>query len=89
MKILFSSRILDTEIDVGLEFETERHRDGTLLIKVLHIPPEIDIENMIKNICDLGAAAEEQFRRNQELIRRMLGRVPIFGRIKYRFVSVF
>ena len=27
---------------------------------------------MVKNICDLGCAAEEQYRRNEELIRRML-----------------
>ena len=37
-----------------------------------HIPAEIDIENMVKNICDLGYAAEEQYRRNSELMRRML-----------------
>ena len=29
-------------------------------MKVNHIPEEIDIENMMKNICDLGYAAEEQ-----------------------------
>ena len=76
---------MDTEIEVGLEFETERNVDGTLLIKVIHIPPEIDIENMIKNICDLGAAAEEQFRRNQELIRRMLGAVRL-NQVKIHFL---
>ena len=27
---------------------------------------------MVKNICDLGYAAEEQYRRNSELMRRML-----------------
>ena len=64
--------ILTTEIDVGLKFETERNASGQLWIKVLHIPAEIDVENMVKNICDLGFAAEEQFRRNEELIRRML-----------------
>ena len=65
-------RILTTEIDVGFGFETERNSNGKLVLKVLHIPPEIDIENMVKNICDLGYAAEEQYRRNSELMRRML-----------------
>ena len=41
-------------------------------MKVNHIPEEIDIENMMKNICDLGYAAEEQYRRNSEVMRRML-----------------
>ena len=65
-------RILTTEIDVGFGFETERNSSGKLVLKVMHIPPEIDIENMVKNICDLGYAAEEQYRRNSELMRRML-----------------
>ena len=63
---------MDSEIDVGLKFETERNASGQLWIKILHIPPEIDVENMVKNICDLGMAAEEQYRRNEELVRRML-----------------
>jgi len=63
---------LDTEIDVGLKFVTERNASGQLWVKILHIPAEIDVGNMVKNICDLGFAAEEQFRRNEELIRRML-----------------
>ena len=41
-------------------------------MKVNHIPEDIDIENMMKNICDLGYAAEEQYRRNSEVMRRML-----------------
>ena len=63
---------MDTEIDVGLKFVTERNASGQLWVKILHIPAEIDVGNMVKNICDLGFAAEEQFRRNEELIRRML-----------------
>ena len=51
-------RILTEEIDIGFGFDTERNNSGQLLLKILHIPAEIDIENMIKNICDLGYAAE-------------------------------
>ena len=68
----YKTRILTSEIDVGFGFETERNSNGKLVLKITHIPAEIDIENMVKNICDLGYAAEEQYRRNSELMRRML-----------------
>ena len=66
------SRILTEEIDVGFGLDTERSESGQLSMKVNHIPEDIDIENMMKNICDLGYAAEEQYRRNSEVMRRML-----------------
>ena len=65
-------RILTEEIDVGFGLDTERSESGQLSMKVNHIPEDIDIENMMKNICDLGYAAEEQYRRNSEVMRRML-----------------
>ena len=48
---------------------------------------------MVKNICDLGYAAEEQYRRNSELMRRMLeakeGVVtgPLFSKLCNKFLT--
>ena len=77
-------RILTEQTDVGLKFEierkveTERNSEGELSetsqvwIKIVHIPAEIDVEHMVRNISDLGLASEEEFRRNNEVMRRMI-----------------
>jgi len=59
------------EEDSGVKFSLAKAGED-MVIAIDEIPAEIDIENMINSICELGVRAEEEYRRNEEVKRRML-----------------
>ena len=59
------------EEDSGVEFSLAKAGED-MVIAIDEIPAEIDIENMINSICELGVRAEEEYRRNEEVKRRMM-----------------
>lgn len=59
------------EEDSGVKFSLAKAGED-MVIAIDEIPAEIDIENMINSICELGLRAEEEYRRNEEVKRRMM-----------------
>ena len=59
------------ELDSGVGFTLAKAGEN-IVIAIDEIPAEIDIENMVNSICELGIRAEEEYRRNEEVKRRMM-----------------